>query len=199
VPALDAVFMGPWNGTADAISTATELIAALSPMAFAAFAGDDWLECAVITAESLLWASAAKDLLKYAFPRLRPWTYYGYSAVPADSLGEAWISFPSGHTTVAFAGAAALATIALSTDKLGPAGPWLAAGGLGLAATTGILRMAAGAHFLSDVLAGAALGAGIGWLTAFFHLKSASAPGGEAPAVSLSPTASGLKISIALD
>lgn len=197
VPALDAAFMGPWNGTADTLSTITEAIAALSPMAFAAFAGDDWLQCAAITAESLLWASAAKDLLKFAFPRLRPWTYYDYSAVPASMLSEAWISFPSGHTTVAFAGAAALATIALGTDKLGPAGPWLAAGALGFAATTGILRMAAGAHFLSDVLVGATIGSGIGWLTAWLHLKQPTAKEGE-PTVSVMPTGMGIAVAVGL-
>jgi membrane-associated phospholipid phosphatase len=41
----------------------------------------------------------------------------------------------------------------------------------GGATGVGVLRMTAGSHFTTDVLAGAALGAGIGWLVATVHPK----------------------------
>jgi hypothetical protein len=40
--------------------------------------------------------------------------------------------------------------------------PWIWGGGMTLAVVTGYLRVAAGAHYLTDVLAGAAVGTGIG-------------------------------------
>jgi membrane-associated phospholipid phosphatase len=73
-------------------------------------------------------------------------------------------SFPSGHTATAFAVATSYAIMAhqqhlphaTRNDILLFAG----------AAGVGSLRVAAGRHFLTDVLGGAALGAAVGWVTA---------------------------------
>ncbi len=61
-------------------------------------------------------------------------------------------SFPSGHTVTAFAAATAL--YLARTDQSGRRPFWL----FGLAAATGLSRIAVGAHWPGDVLAGAALG-----------------------------------------
>jgi membrane-associated phospholipid phosphatase len=61
-------------------------------------------------------------------------------------------SFPSGHTVTAFAAATAL-YLALN-DRPGRRPLWL----FGLAAATGLSRIAVGAHWPGDVLAGAAVG-----------------------------------------
>ncbi|MEO0511551.1 MAG: phosphatase PAP2 family protein [Planctomycetota bacterium] len=64
------------------------------------------------------------------------------------------LGFPSSHTAVAVAGAVAVARVC-------PGAFWplvLTAGGCGLT------RLVHGAHFLSDVLAGAALGYALAWL-----------------------------------
>ncbi len=73
-------------------------------------------------------------------------------------------SFPSGHTAAAFAVATSYAIMAQRQHL-----PHATRNEVLLfsgAATVGALRVAAGRHFVTDVLGGAALGAGIGWLTA---------------------------------
>ena len=62
-------------------------------------------------------------------------------------------SFPSGHTVTAFAAATAL-YLAINTTGQGRRALWLFA----LAVGTGVSRIAVGAHWPGDVLAGAALG-----------------------------------------
>jgi hypothetical protein len=64
-------------------------------------------------------------------------------------------SFPSGHTTTAFVSAEFL------HQEYGHLSPWISIAGYGTAAATGYLRMQNNAHWLGDVLAGAALGIGI--------------------------------------
>ncbi len=68
--------------------------------------------------------------------------------------GSDQLSFPSGHTAEAFANAEILRI------HVGKKSPWLAAGGYLIAITTGYLRMYNNRHWLSDVVAGAAIGFG---------------------------------------
>jgi membrane-associated phospholipid phosphatase len=71
-------------------------------------------------------------------------------------------SFPSGHTSTTFASAANL------LDHYG----WAAgAPALALATFTGVCRLAGDAHYLSDVIFGATLGAVIGHGYAIHHLQ----------------------------
>lgn len=61
-------------------------------------------------------------------------------------------SFPSGHTTIAFASAEFL------RQEYKDISPWYGVAGYTVAATTGALRMYNNKHWLSDVVAGAGLG-----------------------------------------
>jgi len=72
-------------------------------------------------------------------------------------------SFPSGHTTLAFAGATVLYHEFKDTD------PWVAYSGFVVATATGYMRLTNRKHWLPDVLTGA----GIGILTAdvVYYLK----------------------------
>lgn len=61
-----------------------------------------------------------------------------------------------------------------------PDSPWrtpVVAGAYAVAAAAASLRVASGSHFLTDVLAGAALGTLSGWLVPVLHAK-ASGPAG---------------------
>lgn len=77
-------------------------------------------------------------------------------------------SFPSGHTTAAFANAEFMRM------QYGKKYPWLAVAGYAMAGTTGFLRMYNNKHWFSDVLAGAAIGFCsarlAGWM--YTHVKS---------------------------
>lgn len=70
-------------------------------------------------------------------------------------VGSRMDSFPSGHVTTSFALAAALAARYPKTAPIG----------YGVAILIALGRVVGGSHFPSDVLAGAALGMLVGWLS----------------------------------
>lgn len=74
-------------------------------------------------------------------------------------------SFPSGHSTYAFAGATVL------RHEWGHLSPWVSVGGYGLAVFTAARRVVRDRHYLHDVCAGAAIGAGAAELTYWLKKK----------------------------
>ncbi len=66
--------------------------------------------------------------------------------------GSAFNSFPSGHTTTAFAAAEFLRM------EYKDVSPWYGIAGYAVAATTGVLRLYNNKHWVSDVVAGAGFG-----------------------------------------
>lgn len=117
----------------------------------------------LLTAEAVLGAVALNEGLKLAFARERPYLHAMTDPEAKQRRideGDTLTSFPSGHTTATFAMAAAGGTIAtLRGYRLAPL-VWIVGGALAL--TTGYLRMAADRHYFTDVLAGAAVGTGMG-------------------------------------
>jgi len=121
---------------------------------------------AVVLAQALSWTSAVTEVLKVGVHRARPALYKsGAPAAAADPDNRK--SFPSGHASVAFAAATAYATLAarqhLPHARRNAILLYLGAVGVSYA------RVAGGKHFPTDVAAGAALGAGIGFLVARLH------------------------------
>jgi len=103
----------------------------------------------------------ASQAMKNAFNRTRP--QYKYSS-EIFSLSKANTkSFPSGHTTMAFATATTLALEYKKWYIAVPAYAW----------ATGVAysRMYEGKHYPSDVLAGAVLGVGSAWLSHWLSKK----------------------------
>lgn len=98
----------------------------------------------VIAGQSAL-ANAVKWLVDRARPDLDP--LGGFSGP----------SFPSGHATAAAAGFAAFALV-LGRRRSGRTKALLAAGAAGVAAAVAATRVLLGVHWLSDVLAGLAMG-----------------------------------------
>jgi membrane-associated phospholipid phosphatase len=88
--------------------------------------------------------------LKYAINRPRPFVQYPNDIIKRTDAGK--YSFPSGHTSTAFATATALT---LSTKKWYVAVPSYA-----YACAVGYSRMRLGVHFPSDVLGGMIVGIG---------------------------------------
>ncbi len=88
--------------------------------------------------------------LKYIFDRQRPYEHYPDRVHPYSY--ENTPSFPSGHTATAFALATSLSIRYPKWYVIAPSALW--------ACSVGFSRMNEGVHYPSDVLAGAAIGAG---------------------------------------
>jgi len=169
--ALDRSVVGPLRRAPDVLSSATLGAEAALGVLFlassrrgqggAAFAAD-----ATVIAEALALSSAATEWTKVLFHRPRPFLYQPTSTGPSSP--DDGRSFPSAHTSMAFAAAAAYASV---LHRRGLAGrDKLQIGALFTAATvTGVLRVVAHRHFPTDVVAGAAMGFAIGWTVPALH------------------------------
>ena len=122
-----------------------------------------------VLANSVSWTSASTAWLKVLVRRKRPVLYTSGAAAAAADLNNQQ-SFPSGHTSVAFA--VATSYLILANREHLPHRARNAAFLFGGAAGIGVLRVVGGNHFPTDVLGGAILGSGIGWLVALVHPKA---------------------------
>jgi membrane-associated phospholipid phosphatase len=125
----------------------------------------------LVVAEAALVTSAAQVSLSFAVPRARPRAYSDRAPLDERTDANAARSFFSGHVANTMAtSVAALRTLQrLHQPTLG----WLTFGagvlGTGL---VGVARVQAGSHFPSDVLIGAAFGAGVGLAVPALHERS---------------------------
>lgn len=114
---------------------------------------------ALLALQSLLAANAAGTLLKYSAGRARPYAEDGKRRFTPFRFKSARTSFPSGHTTSAFAVA--------SVFSRRSARPAVGLAAYALAAGTALERVYDDKHWASDVFVGAALGTAVGrWLAA---------------------------------
>jgi membrane-associated phospholipid phosphatase len=125
--------------------------------------GDGFGEEMLLVVESSAVSLALTQGTKYLFRRERPWAHAG-DPPRGEHLGsrDASLSFVSGHASVAFA--LAVSTGSLASLRGDGGKEWVWATGLTLAAASGYLRIAADRHYFTDVVAGAALGATVGWV-----------------------------------
>ncbi|HEY6853309.1 MAG TPA: phosphatase PAP2 family protein [Gemmatimonadales bacterium] len=121
---------------------------------------------AMAYADAVGWSAVAVQWLKVTIGRERP-VMYTSGAVAAAADADNQRSFPSSHATVAFSAATAYLVISGREHLAHRTRTALLLYGGALA--TGVLRVEAGQHFPTDVLAGAALGSGLGWLAATLH------------------------------
>ena len=137
---------------------------------------------AVILAEAMALSSSLNLFVRSLRIHPRP-LVYGQAAPRSErEKGEASGSFYSGHASAAFLAATYFAyTYPLRHPEFKYHGA-LWAGALGAASLVAGLRVAAGKHFPSDVLVGAAAGAFFGWVFPRMHLKT---PGGGTAALRL--------------
>jgi membrane-associated phospholipid phosphatase len=139
------------------ISNTTNYISMLAPISVLAtgIARNDriTIQKGLYLAESLAASSLVTLGLKYTFKRQRPFVTDPL-IVSAGSGGNP--SFPSGHSSEAFATATSLYLAFPKWYVAVPAYAW--------AASVGYSRIYLGVHYPSDVLAGAVIGAGSAWL-----------------------------------
>jgi membrane-associated phospholipid phosphatase len=125
--------------------------------------GDGLGEEMLLVLESGALTMAATQATKYLLRRERPWAH-AKDPPEGEYLGspESVLSFASGHASLAFA--LAVSTGSLASLRGDDGKEWVWASGLAFAAATSYLRVAADRHYLTDVLAGAAIGATVGWV-----------------------------------
>lgn len=118
------------------------LVVAYGLDAFGIKSKTDVLNRTVILVKGEAMALATATILKSATHTLRP-------------DGSSYNSFPSGHTTQAFAAATFL------NEEYKERYPWMPYASYAVASSVGLLRVANNRHYVSDVL----VGAGIGYLS----------------------------------
>jgi membrane-associated phospholipid phosphatase len=118
---------------------------------------DELLKNALYVGVSMGATYAFTHAVKYTVNRERPYRTYPelLHLEPQFSVGNP--SFPSGHTSFAFAAATALCLKYPKWYVIAPSAFW--------ACSVGYSRMNLGVHYPSDVVAGALLGAGSAYLT----------------------------------
>jgi hypothetical protein len=112
----------------------------------------------LVVAEAGAVQGLLNQVVKLLVARERPYAHLGLEPGPRTDDDD--VSFYSGHTSTAFALVAAAGDVA--TVRRYPHAALVWAVGFPLAATVGYLRVAAGKHYLSDVLVGAAVGTLVG-------------------------------------
>ena len=154
-----------WSPTARDVSNALVLPLMAAPLGLAiATPGSrqSWTMAAMY-GEVLLIGNGLGELLNGVTNRTRPFVD------DLDIPDEAWFevdarrSFPSGHTTNAFAAAVFLSSVYAKLHPGSSARTWIWAGSLTLAATTGYMRYQGGKHFPTDIISGAIIGSLVGW------------------------------------
>jgi len=118
---------------------------------------------------------AVNNAVKNLLDRPRPFVHYCEPASPGElCTRDAQFSFYSGHTSTAFAAAVTSGQFARMHGYRNAKGIWIS--GLTLASVTGVLRMKADKHYLSDILVGAAAGSLAGWFLPKLHAPEPAAP-----------------------
>lgn len=107
----------------------------------------------VVIGASLVIAAGITTGLKYAVNRKRPFVTY---PIIDKAMNAGSPSFPSGHTSDAFATATSVSLAFPKWYVIAPSFLW--------ACSVGYSRMDLGVHYPSDVLAGATIGAGTSYL-----------------------------------
>jgi membrane-associated phospholipid phosphatase len=167
---------------ADDVSDATAFLVmpslALGSVVGAASAegrGSEAAENAVYVLQATSTAVLTNQVLKLSFRRERPYRHFARAPGEFRPRADDYVSFPSGHTSLAFAFATSSGTVASLRGYA--SAPWIWSASLPLAAFTGYLRIAADKHYFTDVVVGALLGAAIGAAVPLaFHPRSAEAP-----------------------
>jgi membrane-associated phospholipid phosphatase len=129
------------------------------------------LEDAVILGEAQAWSAALNLNVRSLRLHPRPFVYDANNGSSASDreAPEAAGSFYSGHASAAFLGAVYFSTVyPLRHPEFKHPG-WLWAGSLAAGCAVAVLRVTAGEHFPSDVVAGAAVGSLLGWTFAKIH------------------------------
>lgn len=178
INAFDRSVVGWWNPDA-ALASDVFLVTTIA-LPFAAQlidtavsgAGDGWSGFgidALVLVETLAVTAGLTSFLKYAINRTRPYSYNDSLPDDVRLQRDAGLSFPSGHTSMAFAMATSWSVLYMKRHPKSPGVVPVWIGSYLLATTTALLRPVAGRHFWTDIIAGAATGVAVGLLVPYLH------------------------------
>lgn len=171
VNAFDRPATYNYSETASNVSDVGALVCSTLPLTLfiSSKVRSDFVTFGVMYLQVMGFSTALPQLSKGSFKRTRPFVYN--EIVPLEEKGtvQARLAFFSGHTTHAFALAVFFATTYgdyFSDSKLKP---FVWGGSLALASVVGYSRIAAGKHYRTDILVGAAVGSVIGYFIPKLH------------------------------
>ena len=197
IPFFDRLYVTNHNAALGYVADGLVGVTALLPaVALPGMSFNQVLDTGVMYVETMGLAIGASSALKALVFRYRP---FAYGASPsAFSDPDIASSFPSNHSTLAFASAVFAGYL---FDQTHPDSPyrWAVWGaGLGLATLTASIRVVSGDHFLSDVVSGAALGAACGFVVPWLHTIAAKAtvPGPGDSKLGLEPLPDGMALKL---
>ncbi|MBO4630219.1 MAG: phosphatase PAP2 family protein [Treponema sp.] len=171
LPEIDRFFMQPYSKALHIAGTGAVALAFGTPLIFGVLPPNEWLTIGTMFAETLLISNGFKQWTKLLVYRARPYMYFdGYPQKKFEE-GDWNCSFPSGHTTFAFASASF--TTMLFCNYF-PDSNWkytVAGVTYGIAVLTGCLRIASGNHFFTDVITGAFIGTVCGLAVPYMHTR----------------------------
>lgn len=192
VPNFDREFMHSYIKAFDYAGSAFEFTLLAAPLCLLPTGKEEYLTIGAMYAETLMLAFGIKELAKLTVSRARPYMYFDDYPDETDWNN----SFMSGHTTMAFTSATFTSYVFFKyfpESKL----RFVVLGGTYAAAIgTGILRVASGNHFVTDVLTGAAVGIASGLLIPWLHTwKAGNVDSKSNVDVNVSPLGFAMKIS----
>lgn len=124
---------------------------------------------ATIIGEAMLLNLTVTSLMKDIVQRPRPFVYNPNAPMDWKLKKDARQSFFSGHTSMVAAATFSTASVWSAYHPDSKWKPLVWAGAAVLPITTGILRVKAGKHFITDVACGFLVGAVIGWVVPKWH------------------------------
>jgi hypothetical protein len=181
LPAFDRWAVGlhsPRLSGFSSVLAGMELLVPLSVNAWDTYTGRQaWhgaLVDALLLQEALMISSSLSSYSKSIPMHSTPLTYDPRVPESEKRLPQNASSFFSNHTTTAFTTAVFSAYTFQLRHPDSPLRPWVWGGTLAMATGVGSLRVLAGKHFPSDVVAGAAVGSLVGYLVPKLHTRAAA-------------------------
>lgn len=124
----------------------------------------------VVLSEALILASSINLIVRSLQVHPRPYVYGTEAPRAVREEGQASGSWYSGHASASFLAATYFSFTYTQRHPEFKGDAWLWAGTLAAAAGVASLRVAAGRHFPSDIVVGAAAGAFFGWVVPRLHM-----------------------------